>query len=236
MCGYVRRVTNSPAVRELLEEIGLESLAGEFEEAMPASGDTIEHFYPAFGGTPRYIRKLIVSTTPRPMTVDAVWWFDCEAEGDSLKVGKRTTFNARNLDSPYWTGALRHHRGLVVATGLGESKIIDGKKHQYLMQAQKPFLLGALFRPFPNGCFSCAIITRESHPRFDQFHDKAFPCFLPADPDFVDLWLNHTADVPGPVAAYLEHPKLVVPLRVSEVKTFKGGSVAADAFELLADP
>ena len=234
MCGYIRRVSDSPALIDLLNEIGLGHLAVDFAGE---GGADIEHFYPAFGGEPRrQIHKLIIAGDSGPKTVDATWWFDCQPAGDTLQVGKRTTFNARNLESPYWKGALRHHRALVVATGLGESKIIDGKKRQYLMEGDTPFLLGALFRSFDNGCYSCAIITRDSHPRFDRYHNLAFPCFLPASADFVDQWLNANGTVPNQVAHYLAHPKIVVPLRVEAVKTFKRGQIGAAAEMLTADP
>ncbi|WP_166256369.1 SOS response-associated peptidase family protein [Marinobacter salicampi] len=231
MCGYIRRVTDSPAVADLLDQIGLGRLASRFA----GEGD-IEHYYPAFGGNPeRKIHHLIVPGPEGPTTVDATWWFDAQQEGGTLRLGRRTTFNARNLNSPYWKGALRHHRALVVATGLGESKWVNGKKTQYLMEGEQPFLLGALYRPFDNGCISCAVITRDSHPRFDEYHDKAFPCFVPADQKFVDQWLNSDGQVPDMVSRYLTQPQLTVPLRVAHVSTFKRGTVSLDSEMLSAD-
>ncbi len=231
MCGYIRRATDNPGVADMLAQIGLGHLADRF-----SGGPEMEHYYPAFGGDPRrQIHQLIIAGQGGPTTVDATWWFDCQADGDTLKVGKRTTFNARNLDSPYWKVALRHHRGLVVATGLGESKKIDGSKHQYLMEGERPFLMGALYRPFDNGCYSCAVITRDSHPRFDKYHDKAFPCFIPSDPAFVDTWLNATGEVPGELAHYLHAPKITEGLWVSEVKTFKRANTSQAATWLEVD-
>ncbi|WP_242674373.1 SOS response-associated peptidase family protein [Marinobacter halodurans] len=215
----------------MLDDIGLGYLASDF-----AGGSGVEHYYPAFGGNAdRTIRHLIIPGEDGPRAVDATWWFDCSAKGEGLEVGGRTTFNARNLESPYWTGALKHHRAIVVATGLGESKYVDGKKHQFLMEGKRPFLLGALYRPFENGCYSCAVITRDSHPRFDKYHDKAFPCFLPATSDFVASWLGDDGSLPVEVARYLEHPRITVPLDVSEVKTFKSGVVGEGADHLEAD-
>ncbi len=105
MCGYIRRVTDSPEVRELLEELGMGDL---FEPLVSEAPAGMEQFYPAFGGNPdRRIRGLIIQEEGRPRLVDATWWFDCKESGDTLEVGKRTTFNARNLDSPYWKGPLR---------------------------------------------------------------------------------------------------------------------------------
>ncbi|WP_166261946.1 SOS response-associated peptidase family protein [Marinobacter salicampi] len=233
MCGYIRRVTDSPEVGNLLEEIGLGDLVPPLFRQAPGE---MEHFYPAFGGNAeRRIRGLIIADEGRPRLVDATWWFDCVARDDRLEVGKRTTFNARNLDSPFWREPLRHHRGIVVATGIGESKKIGGRKHQYLMEGTRPFLLGALYCPFPNGQFSCAVITRDAHLKFESYHDKAFPLFLPPTPEFVDLWLDETITQAREIDQLLEHPRLYANLEVEEVKTFKNGTVSPVATLLEAD-
>lgn len=233
MCGYVRRALETAELERLLEKIGLETLTDDLFARSPGS---VEHFYPAFGANPnRKIRNLIIQVDGAPTLVDATWWFDCTAEGDELRVGKRTSFNARNLDSPFWKGALRHHRGLVTATGIGESKVVDGRKHQYLMIGTEPFLLGALYRPFPNGHFSCAVITRDAHLKMEPYHDKAFPLFIPATKDFVQLWLDESVTQSEVIDELLAHPKLTASLQVEEVKTFKGGSVSELATVLEAD-
>lgn len=233
MCGYIRRVTDSPEVKELLEEIGLGDLFKPLVNQGPAG---MEQFYPAFGGNPaRQIRGLIIQEEGKPRLVDATWWFDCTATSEGLEVGKRTTFNARNLDSPYWKGALRHRRGIVLATGIGESKKIDGKKHQYLMEGTQPFLLGALFRPFPNGQYSCAVITRDAHLKFEPYHDKAFPLFLPPTREFTHTWLAEDIPQANEIDDLLEHPRLYATLRVEEVKTFKSGAISPNATLLEAD-
>ncbi len=232
MCGYVRRDWDKYDVRVMLEELGLGDLAPGL--TLPV-GSGIEHIYPAFGGdTSRQIRGLIVHDGQQPALVDATWWFDCMADGDRLVAGKRTTFNARNLDSPYWKGSLRQHRGVVVATGLGESKY-SSKKHQYLMEGENVFLLGALYRKFPNGCYSCAIITRDSHERFDRYHDKAFPLFLPADREFIDVWLDPKVSTDPGIDDLLSHPRLCQTLQVTEVKTFKSAVAVGDTVELPMD-
>lgn len=217
----------------MLKEAGLGSLVPEF-----TGGDSgeVQHYYPAFGGNPhRTIPNLIIPGARGVRTVDATWWFDCEEDDDTLAIGKLTTFNARNLESRYWKGAVKHSRGLVVATGLGESKYIDGKKHQFLMEGETPFFMGALYREFSNGLFSCAVITRDSHPRFDPYHDKAFPLFIPGDKEFVQSWLFEQDGVPDIVAHYLEEPKITVPLRVQEVSAFKRGRTSEKSTILEAD-
>lgn len=233
MCGYIRRVTDTPEVKELLEELGM---GGLFEPLVSEAQARMEQFYPAFGGNPsRRIRGLIIQEEGKPRLVDATWWFDCKESGDTLEVGKRTTFNARNLDSPYWKDALRHHRGIVIATGIGESKKIEGRKHQYLMEGTRPFLLGTLYRPFTNGQYSCAVITRDAHVKFEPYHDKAFPFFLPATPAFTQTWLAEDTPQANEIDELLEHPKLYATLNVEEVKTFKSGETSENATVLAAD-
>ncbi|BFM09212.1 SOS response-associated peptidase family protein [Halioxenophilus aromaticivorans] len=222
MCGYIRRVTDNAYVQALLISVGLEDLVSEFAP----SGASIQHFYPAFGGDAnKTIGKLIVVEDGKPKAVDATWWFDCTAAGDQLLVGERTTFNARNLDSNYWRSALKRHRALVVATGLGESQIQAGKKQQYLMEGQsQAFFLGALYRKFDNGKYCCAVITRPATERFAQFHEKAMPLFVPNNAAVVNAWLNPELPVTPEIQLLLDEPTVSVGLAVSKVKAFKSGA------------
>lgn len=134
----------------------------------------------------------------------------------------RTIFNAKNLTSPYWRGVIRHNRGIFLATGIGEGKMIDGKNCHFLVESEEPILLGGVYREFPNGCYSTAIITRDSHPRFEPYHDKAFPLMLPHDPAFLDLWLSDVRAGDQLIMGLLENPKIFNELKVTPVKTFKG--------------
>lgn len=61
MCGYIRRVTDSSAVRNLLTEIGLGHLAGAFAET---GEPEMDYFYPAFGGD-----RSASSSLPAPMAL-----------------------------------------------------------------------------------------------------------------------------------------------------------------------
>jgi len=91
-----------PQIIELLGRLGLDNLVEEFaKEKGPLN------FYPAFGHNPNRQIMNIISPCEAVgvQTVDATWWFDCTAVDDSLTVGNRTTFNARNLESPYWKSA-----------------------------------------------------------------------------------------------------------------------------------
>lgn len=228
MCGFIQRVTDSPAVIDLLEEIGL----GEFVPTFKNEPGNVLNFYPAFGKNAG--RKLTNVIIGDGKIVDATWWFDCKPAGDALVVGDRTTFNARNLDSPYWKNAIRYYRALIVATGVGESHHNGASKEQYLMQAEGALLIGVVFREFSNGLYSAAVITRPPHPRFSKYHDKSIPCFLPHDKAFVSAWLTGEADDPL-VVAELDSPKIHQNLKVTKVKTFKSGEAIGESEILEAD-
>ncbi|NDV92079.1 DUF159 family protein [Alteromonas sp. 345S023] len=228
MCGFIQRVTDSPAVIDLIEQIGLGHLTGTFK----SEAQGVLNFYPAFGKNPsRMISNLIVSSDT---VVDATWWFDCKANGDALVVGDRTTFNARNLDSPFWKGAIRYHRALVIATAVGESNKEGASNAHYLMEGEKALLIGAVYREYDNGLYSTAVITRPPHERFSKYHSKSIPCFLPPDKGFVGAWLNGEADDPI-VQSELANPTIHTPLKVTRVKTFKGGQALSEPEILAAD-
>lgn len=235
MCGYVGRVLDNPKLQALFHLFGLDELLDPFLEG--AQGADIEHFYPAFGGdSKRVIRGVIIEEQGSYQLIDPTWWFDCQAgiESESLSVGKLTTFNARNLHSPYWKNAIQHHRAIIIATQLGESKWIDKKKQQFLVKGE-PFLLGAVYRKHANGQYSCAIITRDSHPRFEAYHDKAFPLFLPQDPEFIQLWLDQGVAQHPRIEQLLAHPRIVQNLEVVRVKSFKSAKEMGETVCLEAD-
>lgn len=231
MCGYARRHVSTRQLHELadlLNEAGLVVKRGVGE---------LVHFYPAFGGNAsRQLNDLVIRRDGGLTTVDATWWFDCQENGNSLTVNnRRTTLNARNLTSPYWRGAIRHHRGVLISTGIGEGKMIDGKNRHFLVESDQPILLGCVYRPYPNGCYSAAIITRDSHPRFEPYHDKAFPLMLPHDPAFLQLWLSDAREDDPAIAELLAHPKIFNDLKITQVKTFKDGKPMTDSELVLAD-
>ncbi|MCW8109144.1 SOS response-associated peptidase family protein [Alteromonas ponticola] len=228
MCGFIQRVTDNPTIIDLLEEVGLGDLVPHFA----AQSSSLLNFYPAFGGNAsRQITSLI--TAPDNI-IDATWWFDCQSDGDSLAIGKRTTFNARNLESGFWRTALKRHRGIVLATAIGESNPVGKSKQHYFMQGRRAFMLGALYRSFDNGKYACAVITRPPHERFSNFHEKSFPFFLPFDKDFIQDWLSGEPLHPASTQE-LEQPKLHVDLEVTPVKTFKAAEPTGPAHLLEAD-
>ncbi len=228
MCGYARRHISVDRLRDFLDLIQVPA------ERLTAPG--LRHYYPAFGGAADRTLDIIIGGEAGPRVVDATWWFDCKEEGGGLQVNNsRTTFNARNLASPYWRAAMRHHRGVFLATGIGEGKVISGRNCHFLVESDEPILLGCVYRPFANGRFSTAIITRDSHPRFEPYHDKAFPLMLPHDPDFIALWLSDISSDDPKIMALLERPRIFTNLTITPVKTFKDAKAKGLPESLAAD-
>ncbi len=220
ICGFIQRITDSPDVIALLEEVGLTQTIDLFVQE--SSHSNVLNFYPAFGRAPeRQISNLIISSKE---TVDATWWFDAKPEGESLRIGDRTTFNARNLDSPYWKKFIHQRRAIVIATAVGESNPVGKGKAHYLMKpVTGALLIGAVYRRFSNGKYSCAVVTRPPIEGFSQYHEKSIPCFLPHNKHAIDVWLStDTQGSLNPEVAYmLENPQLYTDLEVTQVKTFK---------------
>lgn len=228
MCGFVQRQGGAERVLQTLEHLGL----SRHIETFKAETGKLLNFYPAFGqDARRQLTNLIISNE---QCVNATWWFDCVEGGNSLKVGERTTFNARNLDSPFWKKAIEQRRGLVVATAIGESNKVGNTNAHYLMETNEVFLLGAVYRAFPNGCYSAAVITRPPHPRFSQYHERAIPCFLPNDKTFIQDWLADAAPTSA-IWAELDNPRIHQGMTVTPVKTFKSGEAVGRSEQLIAD-
>lgn len=232
MCGYARRHIKTVDLIEFTNTIGLMS-AYQFD----AVSEELLHFRPAFGGAAhQQIKDLIIREDGQLKTVDATWWYQCqEHDGQLIVDNKLTTFNARNLQSKYWKHAIRHNRAIVLATAIGEGKEVDKKKHSYFVEGDTPLLIGAVYRKFENNLYSTAIITRDEHPRFSEYHDKAFPLFLPHDPDFLQLWLSDEPETHPAIAHLLENPRIFNTLKVTEVKTFKDAVAKGETITLAPD-
>lgn len=235
MCAFIQRSISEATLQQCLAEMGWSALQNEDPQDQPALVSGQWQFYPAFGGqAQRQIKGLVCAkrllgdgdqTVWHPQAVNATWWFDCQSQGHTLRVGSRTTFNARNLQSPFWRSAVAGQRALVLATGVGETHVVNGRKIHYLMVAEQPFFLGALYQQHRNGLFSCAVITKQPTPGFAQFHEKAAPLILPADSDLLNQWLDpqvNAFDNPS-LARLMMEPSLPISLAVTPVKTFKAG-------------
>jgi hypothetical protein len=68
---------------------------------------SFKRYYPAFGQDPNKTIDIVIEENGELKQVAATWWYDCSDSFEGLRVGTRTTFNARNLDSSYWQGALQ---------------------------------------------------------------------------------------------------------------------------------
>ena len=181
-----------------------------------------QSFYPAFGQDPGKTIDIIIEECGVLKQVAATWWYDCHVQGDSLVVGSRTTFNARNLSSPYWRHSLQNNRAILLATGIGESKKVGKTKQQYYMFSDAVFALGVLYQKHSNGQYSCAVITRDAHPKMAPYHDHAFPCFLPNNDEFLRTWLSKNVKQHAHIDNELDNPTLYPTLHVQRVKTYKG--------------
>tara|TARA_R110002167_G_scaffold73942_4_gene207207 strand:+ start:1410 stop:2105 length:696 start_codon:yes stop_codon:yes gene_type:complete len=218
MCGYVE-LENGEKPIEGLKQLNFDDLIGDF------SAPITEKCYPAFGGDAQRNIPIIILEQGRLKKVYATWWFDCYQDGEQIIVGSRTTFNARNLASPFWQHALHNQRGILLATGLGESKIVGKTKQQFYFSSARAFCLGVLYKKFANGQYSAAIITRDAHLKFEPYHDKAFPLFLRLQPEFARVWLTPKQTIDKQINQLLAHPLLYPELQVQRVKTFKNKEI-----------
>lgn len=164
--------------------------------------------------------------------VDATWWYDAEEVKGEVVLGGKQTLNARNLHHEYWREAIESRRAIAIVTGLGEGKKINGKDKRFLVTADRLIFLGAVYQKFPSGVYTCAIITRDEHPRFAPYHDNSFPLFLPYSMDFLKLWLSDAKDDHPMIAHLLANPGIFADLTIKPVKTFIG-EVAAGPTEFL---
>jgi len=100
-------------------------------------------------------------------------------------------------------------------------------KHQYYMQSDSVFVLDALYRKFRDDRYSCAVITRDAHPKMEPYHHKAFPCFLPNDDRFLKRWLSKSVQQHPEIHKMLNYPTLyptltrLPTLKVQRVKTYE---------------
>lgn len=237
MCGYLRRHIKPKTLREFLELLGLNPEGEAWADAAQENADAVvEHFYPVWGGNAsRMIKGLIIQEDEQLKLIDATWWYHCEEKDGDLVVGAKQTFNARNLHLEFWRNAIKRNRAIAVVTGLGEGKTINGKNRHFLVTAERLLFLGAVYKKHPCGKYSCAIITRDEHPRFEPYHDKAFPLFLPYNLDFLRLWLGDADDQDPLIAQLLASPKIFTDLTITPVKTFKNAEPTGPKELLTAD-
>lgn len=231
MCGYVRRHIGPKTLREFLELLGYN---GYYDEPNSELGP--QHFYPAWGkDASKTIDGLLIQEEGKLKLINATWWYHCDEVNENFEVGQKRTFNARNLHIPFWRDAIESHRAIVIATGIGEGKEIDGKNKHFLVTSERLMLLGAVYQKFPSGRYSCAIITRDEHPRFEPYHDKAFPLFLPYNLEFLKTWLSEVDDSHPQIAQLLAAPRIFSDLTIVPVKTFKGAVPTGPTEFLKAD-
>lgn len=220
MCGHFRRDIKAPSLKPLLETIGMGQLK-------LSGGD----FYPA-----AQVDGIIFEKEGVRQSHQAIWWFLLNKD---LKPNYRyATFNARRLDSPMWARPLQTQRCIIPVTAIGES---IGEKHQkksYLMEADQAFFLGGLYNQYNNNgnlVTTFSVITRNPHPRFSKYHDKATPLFMPAEPDLIDQWLDSAVLDVSIFSDLLDISKIPVDFTVTQVNSTRKLQVVGDPEKLPRD-
>lgn len=215
MCGYFGNLHECPEVIDILNELGipLPYPQGQYYQR-------------------RWVEGMLSCADDQYRFDRALWWFALRHDGQQWQVNEKiTSFNARNLHSKLWRGAIRYQRGLVFATEIGES---DGRK-RYLMRSASGLALATLYRDWqgPDGVTvrSMAVITRPPHERFSRYHDKSIPCFLPLRADVIRHWLDPKVESSELIEQLLE-PKIYQDLEVRPVKSYKNAEALGD-IELL---
>lgn len=230
MCAYIEKDPfKGEAIAKYLHAAGLDEITDQVLGAGTPEPDGLIRSRPAFGGDSRKrLHGMITMEGGQLRVHNPVWWFDLSSDDNQeLRFGKATSFNARRLHLPLWRNWLDNGRALVIATAIGEAK----GKSRFRMVGDSPFLLGGLIKRLGNGDYAGTIITRDSHPAFEPYHDKAFPCFVPSG--LAGEWL---ADgVTEPVQDLLDHPRLTVGFQVTPVKSYQSAQPQGDTIMVPAD-
>ncbi len=158
----------------------------------------------------------------------ALWWYALRPqEGEFVVNEKLTSFNARDLNKPLWQEASRTRRALVFATELGESQ----GKDRYLMRSKEGFALGCVYKDWQDShgkvTRSFAVITRPPHHRFEKYHHKSLPLFLPMDDVVIKEWLNPGISDSLILQELLDEPRLLADFEVTKVKSYKHAEALA---------
>ena len=224
MCGFVKNVTDSPAVQKFMIDLGM--------------GDLVRQLR----GGASYLRQTlhdVVIATPSLLHVrDATWWYaHKKKEGKYIPDWDITSFNARNLSSPMWRDAIRYRRGLIIVNTIGESNPVPGRKTpaKYLMESDVPILIGTLWKEWSDGTISAAVITCDPHPAFKEFHEKSMPLFLPPSKEFVALWLNPKVNGHPMIDQVLTESRLYYDLKVTPVDSYKSAKPKGESTWIRAD-
>ena len=226
MCGFVRRVTDSPHVKSLLAILGIDNLVLEGGDYRPRG----------------VLSGVIIEDEGVYSSIDAIWWYLLKKEDGQWKPNPQySTYNAHKLGSQTWKGAVKSRRALVIADAIGESHPVPGfktKKQHYLMEGTVGLALGALYQEWPGDdgpTYSVAIVTTEPHPEFARYHEKSLPCFIPPDATLMKDWLSKKVEHPAGLEGERMISRLPYDLNVSEVKTFIRGEQVAGPWPLSAD-
>jgi putative SOS response-associated peptidase YedK len=210
MCGYI----------EVNGEQHSIMLFSEHEIVNQFTSRLFKRYYPDFGQDPNKTIDIVIEENGELKQVAAARWFDYSDSFEGLRVGTRTTFNARNLDSSYWQCALQITGLLYWIKGSVSQKlwvkqsintICKAKKYLYLARCRVNLAMKDI----------AVVITRDAHPKMEPYHHKAFPCFLPNDDQFLQRWLSQSVQQHPEINKELNFPTLYPTLKVQRVKTYK---------------
>ncbi len=225
MCGYFGNLHESPAVIDLMNQLGI---------PLP---------YPQSQSFPmRRLQGLVTQEKDENddyiyCVSDATWWYQLHMVDGQFKPNEKvTSFNARDLNKPLWKKAAKEKRALVFATELGESQ----QKNRYLMRSSEGFALGAVYKDWHHPqtgevLRSAAIITRPPHPRFSQYHEKSLPFFIPLEADLIRDWLDPSIESNLAIEELLNSPRITTDLKVTPVRTYIRGEPLGEEHDLEAD-
>ncbi len=210
MCGTIKNTHESKLVRTLMDIVGLGDVLKK--DALPMGNY----------GPHSIIKNMIIEENGELKAVDAKWWYSCEPVNGALKgIQNKTTFNAHDLKRPTWVEPIKCRRGVIFADAIGESDTNSkGKQRKYLMEAKSGLMLGTLYKKWPGNMYSCAVITRDPHPVFSQYHKVSIPMFLPHDANFIKLWLDSKIEKHPEIDSILSNPRIYSDFTVTHVKTF----------------
>lgn len=218
MCGFIQRVSDSPAVKALLLDLGMNNLVFNSGDFVPGS------------------QVDIALADPQLRAIRTTWWFLIGSDGKPNYT--YSTFNARRLDGKMWRGPINTSRCVIPATAFGESIGTGGKKRSYLIKSDSAVLLGGLYRHYDTSrgpVTGMAVITCSPHSRLSQYHDKACPLFLPHDTDFIKQWLDPNVGVTKAMLDVIKQPLLTTGFTVVPVKTTRNHTQVAPVERLEAD-
>lgn len=224
MCGRYN-VSDSPAVRDLLEKLGVET-----------------RVEPRLNVAPGARGQIIFDSGNGRIMEQALWSLLIERRPDGG--GYRpsptySTFNARAGSlgsSPLWKKRVHSQRAIVPASGFHEWTGPKGQKQCHNIHPEKTAIAFAglyEYWDFQGEMVpSFTIITLPPHPRFSHIHAKSIPLML--QPEEFDLWLDRGVRQLAPFQ-HMFKTRISEPLMVEPVRSPERLEVTGEVERIEAD-